>query len=124
MEYTTLTMVCTGMVARVALNRPAVRNAFNETVIAELTHAFNTLAKGSDIRVIILASTGAAFCAGADLTWMRRMADYTHAENVEDAKRLADMLHTIWRCPVPVIAQVQGDAYAGGMGLLATCDIV
>ena len=110
-------------VASVVLNRPEVRNAFNSEVIAELTQAFNDLGQQSDIRCIVLAAEGSAFCAGADLNWMRRMADYSYAENLADAAQLADMLRAIYDCPKPTIACIQGDVYAGGMGLVAACDI-
>lgn len=111
-------------VATVTLNRPDVRNAFNETTITELALAFDELGRRDDVRVIVLAANGVAFCAGADLNWMKKMAGYSHAENLDDATRLADMLRTIYLCPKPVVAKVQGDCYAGGMGLVAACDIV
>ncbi|MBE0473723.1 enoyl-CoA hydratase/isomerase family protein [Rhodoferax sp.] len=112
-----------GAVARVALNRPEVRNAFNDEVIAELTQAFSQLGQDPDVRAIVLAASGPAFCAGADLNWMRRMADYTDAENLADAAQLAEMLHVIYTCPKPTVARIQGDVYAGGMGLVAACDM-
>jgi methylglutaconyl-CoA hydratase len=108
----------------VTLNRPAVRNAFNDGVIAELTEAFSTLGQREDLRVIVLAAEGKAFCAGADLNWMKAMAGYSWDENRADAARLAQMLWTIYRCPVPIVARVQGDVYAGGVGLVACADIV
>jgi methylglutaconyl-CoA hydratase len=125
MNFSTLT-VETGRahIARVILNRPEVRNAFNETLIAELTQAFEMLGQAPDVRVIILQGNGPSFCAGADLNWMRAMADNSREENLAGATRMAEMLHTVWRCPKPVIAMVHGDTYAGGMGLVATCDIV
>jgi methylglutaconyl-CoA hydratase len=110
-------------VGRIALNRPEVRNAFNDELIAEITAAFADLGKRDDVRCIVLSAAGTAFCAGADLNWMRRMADYSYNENLEDAGKLATMLHTIAACPKPTIAAVQGDVYAGGTGLVATCDI-
>ena len=119
-----LTITRTGHTARVTLNRPEVRNAFNETLIAELTEAFTTLGRDPHLRAIVLAAEGKAFCAGADLNWMKAMAGYDWDENHSDAGRLAEMLWTIYRCPVPVIARVQGDVYAGGVGLVAVCDIV
>jgi methylglutaconyl-CoA hydratase len=109
--------------ATVTLNRPDVRNAFNEDVIAELTHAFTRLGQQADVRCIVLAANGPAFCAGADLNWMRRIADYSHAENLADAAQLAEMLRVIYTCPKPTVARIQGDVYAGGMGLAATCDV-
>lgn len=110
-------------VATVTLNRPDVRNAFNETAIAELAQAFRDLGADGGVRAIVLAARGPAFCAGADLNWMKKMAGYTHEENRADAAQLADMLHVIYTCPQPVLAKVQGDCYAGGMGLVAACDI-
>jgi len=112
-----------GTVATVTLNRPEVRNAFNDAVIAELTAAFAALGQDPQVRTIVLAAHGPAFCAGADLNWMRRMADYTHAENLADAGQLAEMLRVIYTCPKPTVARIQGDVYAGGMGLVAACDM-
>ena len=112
-----------GHVATVTLSRPEVRNAFNDEVIAELSQAFTTLGDDARVRAIVLAAEGPAFCAGADLNWMRRMADYTREENLRDAAQLAFMLRTIYECPKPTIARVQGDVYAGGMGLVAACDM-
>ncbi len=110
-------------VARVTLARPEVRNAFNEVVIAELTAAFRALDADDTVRAVILAADGSAFCAGADLNWMRRMAGYSREENLVDAAALAEMLRSIAACRKPTIARVQGDAYAGGMGLVAACDV-
>ena len=113
-----------GPVARVFLNRPDVRNAFNDGVIAELTAAFTGFAADDTLRAVVLGGHGKAFCAGADLSWMRAMADYTWEQNRADAQGLADMLHAIWSCPVPVVGRVHGDCYAGGVGLAAVCDIL
>ena len=111
-------------VAEVYLNRPEVRNAFNDGVIAELTAAFSTLGADPDLRAIVLGGHGKAFCAGADLSWMRAMADYSWAENHADAAGLAQMLWTVWSCPVPVVGRIHGDCYAGGVGLAAVCDVL
>lgn len=110
-------------VARVWLNRPDVRNAFNDDVIAELAQAFAGFARDGELRAVVLGGHGKAFCAGADLTWMKRMAGYSWDENRADAQVLADMLWAIDRCPVPVVARIHGDCYAGGVGLAAVCDI-
>ena len=112
-----------GHVATVILSRPDVRNAFNDEVIAELSQAFIQLGDDPQVRAIVLMAEGPAFCAGADLNWMRRMADYSREENEQDAEKLAFMLRTIYECPKPTIARVQGDVYAGGMGLVACCDM-
>lgn len=111
-------------VARVWLNRPDVRNAFNDEVIAALTRTFEDLSKDKALRVVVLGAHGKAFCAGADLNWMKAMAGYSWEENRADAQRLADMLWTLDQCPVPVVGRVQGDCYAGGMGLAAICDVL
>jgi methylglutaconyl-CoA hydratase len=111
-------------VAEVWLNRPEVRNAFNDGVIAELTAAFRGFAEDKDLRAVILAGEGKAFCAGADLNWMRAMADYSWEQNRADAEGLAEMLWAIYSCPVPVVGRIHGDCYAGGVGLAAVCDIL
>ena len=112
-----------GFIARITLTRPEVRNAFNDEVIQQLKAAFEDVGQREDVRAVVLAAEGPAFCAGADLNWMRRMADYTREENIADAGQLAAMLKVIYECPKPTIAAVQGDVFAGGMGLVATCDI-
>jgi methylglutaconyl-CoA hydratase len=118
-----LLLATTGGVTTVTINRPDVRNAFNDEVIAELTAVFLELGKRPEVRCVVLAGSGTAFCAGADLNWMKRMAGYTREENLEDAGGLARMLEVIYACPKPTIARVQGDVYAGGTGLVAACDI-
>ena len=109
--------------ATVTLNRPEVRNAFNDESITALTEAFTTLGANDAVRVIVLAADGPGFCAGADLNWMRRMAEYSRDENVADAAKLAEMLRVLYTCPKPTVVRVQGDVFAGGMGLVAACDI-
>jgi methylglutaconyl-CoA hydratase len=123
MTYESLDIAIDGKVATVTLNRPDVRNAFNETTIAELALAFDELGRSDTVRAIVLAANGPAFCAGADLNWMKKMAGYSDAENLADAAKLADMLRTIYLCQKPVVAKIQGDCYAGGTGLVAACDI-
>ena len=113
-----------GAVARVWLNRPDIRNAFNEDSIAALAKTFAALAGDAGVRAVVLSGRGKAFCAGADLGWMRKMAGYSWDENRADAQALAEMLWTIYRCPVPVVGRIQGDCYAGGVGLAAVCDIL
>ena len=110
-------------VVTISLCRPDVRNAFNDEVIAELKAAFTEAGQAADVRCVVLAAEGPAFCAGADLNWMRRMADYTRDENLADAGQLAAMLRAIYECPKPTIARVQGDVFAGGVGLVAACDM-
>jgi methylglutaconyl-CoA hydratase len=124
MDYQTLEIRQEQAVATVWLNRPDVRNAFNETSIAELTQAFSALDADASVRAVVLAARGVAFCAGADLNWMKKMAGYSREENLADAAGLAAMLRAIHDCGKPVLARVQGDCYAGGMGLATACDIV
>lgn len=124
MDFKTLTVSIADTVATITLNRPDVRNAFNEEAIEDLAVAFEGLGQTDTVRAIVLAANGPAFCAGADLNWMKKMAGYSDDENQQDAMRLANMLRTIYLCPKPVVARVQGDCYAGGMGLAAACDIV
>ncbi len=118
-----LTITDQGAIRTITLSRPDVRNAFNDEVIAELKAAFIDAGHAADVRCVVLAAEGPAFCAGADLNWMRRMADYTRDENLADAGQLAAMLHAIYECPKPTIARVQGDVFAGGVGLVAACDM-
>ena len=118
-----LTIIDHGAVRTITLSRPDVRNAFNDEVIAELKNAFTEAGQAADVRCVVLAAKGSAFCAGADLNWMRRMADYTRDENLADAGELAAMLRAIYECPKPTIARVQGDVFAGGVGLVAACDM-
>ena len=110
-------------VARVTLNRPEVRNAFDDALIKLLHEAFVSLAKDQSVRAVVLAGNGPSFCAGADLNWMKRMAGYDFAANQRDAQALADMLAALDRMPKPTIARVHGPAFAGGTGLVAACDI-
>ena len=118
-----LSITQTGPVARITLTMPEIRNAFSDEVIQAITEAFADVGARADVRAVVLAAEGSAFCAGANLNWMRRMADYTREENLADASKLAAMLRTIAECPKPTIARVQGDVYAGGMGLVAACDM-
>ena len=124
MDYTNLSVTIADKVATVTLTRPDVRNAFNEKTITELAVAFDELGRNEFVRAVVLTAEGLAFCAGADLNWMKKMAGYSHDENHLDAMALADMLRTIYLCPKPVVARIQGDCYAGGMGLAAACDII
>jgi methylglutaconyl-CoA hydratase len=112
-----------GGVARVTLNRPELRNAFDDAVIGKLTQAFAELEKDQSVRALVLAGNGPAFCAGADLNWMKRMAGYGYEENLADAKALAEMLAALDRMTKPTIARVHGPVFAGGTGLVAACDI-
>jgi methylglutaconyl-CoA hydratase len=120
---TTLRIERDGPVARVWLDRPEVRNAMNGTLIRELAAAFGALAGEEGVRAIVLGGSGKAFCAGADLAFMREAADFTWEQNHADAAALAEMLWSMYSCPVPLIARIHGDCYAGGLGLASVCDI-
>jgi methylglutaconyl-CoA hydratase len=120
----TLDIHIEGRVAKVFLNRPEVRNAFNDGVITELAETFTRLGQDPGVRVIVLGGHGKAFCAGADLNWMKSMAGYGWEDNRADATRLAEMLWAIYSCPLPVVGRLHGDCYAGGMGLAACCDVL
>ena len=118
-----LTITNQGVIRNLTLCRSDMRNAFNDEVIAELIAAFVDAGRDASVRCVILGAEGSAFCAGADLNWMRRMADYTREQNLADAEQLAVMLRTIYECPKPTIARIQGDVFAGGVGLVAACDM-
>lgn len=119
----TIQVARAGSVATVTLNRPSVHNAFDDTLIAETTAALQALADDAGVRALVLTGTGATFSAGADLNWMRRMAQASAAENRDDALRLAKLLRTLQFFPKPTLARVNGSAYGGGVGLVACCDI-
>ena len=123
MKYKTLEIAVGHGVGVIWMNRPEVRNAFNEIMISELTQAFQAADADPGLRAVVLAGRGPAFCAGADLNWMKRMSGYGDKENRADAMALAAMLNTIYMMKKPTVARVHGPAVAGGMGLVAACDI-
>jgi methylglutaconyl-CoA hydratase len=123
MPFQALEIELTGPVATLWMNRPDLHNAFDETLIAELTAACIALDKDKDVRVVVLAGRGKSFSAGADLNWMRRAANNGLDENLTDARALANMLRTLAEMNKPTIARVQGAALGGGMGLASACDI-
>jgi methylglutaconyl-CoA hydratase len=110
-------------VATVTLNRPAIHNAFDDRLIADLTAALRRLAEDAAVRVVVLTGSGESFSAGGDLNWMRRMAGYSDAENLADAMALAELLRTLNELSKPTVARVNGAAFAGGLGLICCCDI-
>ncbi|BDX06801.1 enoyl-CoA hydratase/isomerase family protein [Planctobacterium marinum] len=110
-------------VATVTLNRPEKHNAFDDEIIAELTQLFKRIGEDKSVRAMVLKANGPSFCAGADASWMKRMADYSFDENVADAKKLANMLWHLNTMPKPTIARVQGATYGGAVGLVACCDM-
>ena len=112
-----------GGVARVVLNRPEVHNALDDRLIADLGASLEKLAVDRAVRLVLLTGQGASFCAGGDLAWMRRTADYTIEQNLADAMSLARLLYRLHTMPQPTLALVNGPAYGGGVGLVACCDI-
>ena len=108
----------------IRLNRLEVHNVMNELMISELTDSFNKIAADDTVRLIVLRGNGKSFCAGADLNYMKSIAEHGYDENYEDGKRLANLFKTIYLCPIPTIAVVHGVAFGGANGLLAACDIV
>jgi methylglutaconyl-CoA hydratase len=123
-SYRTVEVQVAGSVARVALNRPDVRNAFNEVMIEDLTSVLGKIAADDSVRVVVLTGNGTAFCAGADLNWMKKMKDFTVEENYRDALCLAELMHLLYSLPKPTIARVNGPSIGGSNGLVAACDIV
>lgn len=113
-----------GAVARMVLNRPEVRNAFDDELIAAMTASARRLTADPGVRVVILEGAGPVFCAGADLNWMSRMVGYSRDDNVLDASRLATMFQALNRLSKPLVGRVHGAALGGGAGLVAVCDIV
>lgn len=124
MEFTTLQIGIEKNVARVALNRPEVRNALNAMMIHELTEAIDWLDAREDIHVIEICGNGKSFCAGADLNYMKDIAKYGYAQNLDDANKLSKLFKTIYFCNTPVIALVHGHVIGGGNGIIAACDVV
>ena len=119
----TLEITTIGKVATVAINRPDVHNAFDDTLVADLTVALTKCERDANCRVVVLTGTGSTFSAGADLNWMRGMARASESDNRVDAERLAALMHKLNMFPKPTIARVNGAAYGGGVGLIACCDI-
>lgn len=108
----------------ITLNRPEVKNAFNAEMIQEITELFTSLNNEENIKAIILKGEGTAFCAGADLNWMKSMIKYSYQENLQDSQKLWDMFAAIKNCHHPLIAQIHGAVFGGGLGILACCDYV
>jgi methylglutaconyl-CoA hydratase len=124
MSYQYITSTREGHVEQLTLNRPEVRNAFNDAMILELSTWARATADDRSVRAVVIRGAGPVFCAGADVNWMSKTIDYTEAENLEDARRTSVMFRAIDELPVPVIARVQGAAIGGGAGLGAVCDVV
>ena len=124
MDFNTIKVQLGESVAWVNLDRPEVRNALNDTMINELTEVFDWLNSRDDIRVIVVKGNGKAFCAGADLAYMKAMAGYSHAQNVADAERLSKLFRTIYYCNKAVVVVVHGACIGGANGIIAAADIV
>jgi len=124
MTYSTIQLESEGPIARIWLNRPEVRNAFNSVMIRELGAAIEAVAKSDSLRVLVLSGRGDSFCAGADLNWMREVVRFSFEQNLEESLQLAELLHRLFTLPKPTIARVNGPAIGGGVGLVAACDIV
>ncbi|MFH1119353.1 MAG: enoyl-CoA hydratase/isomerase family protein [Bacteroidota bacterium] len=122
-QFNTLEIQITNQVATIWLNRPEIRNAFNEVMIGELIKAFHEVSSLDDVRVIVLRGRGKSFCAGADLNWMRDVATYSYEQNYKESLQLSDCFYTIYNCPKPTIAVVHGAAIGGANGLLSACDM-
>jgi methylglutaconyl-CoA hydratase len=123
-EFAHITSRRDGAIERLTLNRPAVRNAFNDAMIAELSAWAEAIAADHAVRAVVLTGAGPTFCAGADVSWMAKTIEYTEAENVDDARRASRMFDAINHLPVPVVGRVHGAAVGGGAGLVAVCDVV
>ena len=123
MNYETLVYTKKDDIVTVVLNRPDVHNAMNDILINELTQCFRKLTTDDSVAVVILTGNGKSFCAGADLSWMKRMVNYTKEENKDDSHLLLEMYETVNSCPKPVIGRINGNPFGGGIGLLAVCDI-
>lgn len=123
MKYETIEIKREKDIVTVLLNRPEVHNAMNEKLMTELTSCFKELSNDDNTRIIILTGNGKSFSAGADLNWMKSMAQYSKEENIKDSRLLLDLYETIFNCPKPVIGRINGHAFGGGIGLVAVCDI-
>lgn len=122
-SYSTLELEISNQTATIWLNRPEIHNAFNEVMIGELIKAFNEVSALEDVRVVVLRGHGKSFCAGADLNWMRSVAQYSYEQNYKESLQLSDCFFTIYNCPKPTIAVVHGAAIGGANGLLSACDM-
>ncbi len=122
-KYETVKIHMDGPIARVSFCRPEVHNAFNDTLIYEMTDLFSSLKQDKNLRVIVLTGEGKSFCAGADLNWMRRVKDYSFEKNLEESLALANLFWLIYSMPVPVVGRINGAAIGGGTGFVSVCDI-
>lgn len=123
MNYTTITYDKSQHIARVSFCRPEIHNAFNSTVIAEMSEVFRHINTDDTIRVVLLSGEGKSFCAGADLNWMKSVIDQTYEQNLTESNALADLFYQMYTCPRPIVGRINGAAIGGGTGFVAVCDI-
>lgn len=123
MAYTVLTYEKAGRIGKVTFNRPEIHNAFNATVITEMSQVFSEMEKDDDIRVVLLTGAGKSFCAGADLNWMREVINQSFDQNLAESNALADLFYQIYTFQRPVVGRINGAAIGGGTGFVAVCDI-
>lgn len=121
--YSTVALERDGRIARVTFNRPEIHNAFNATVITEMSSVFSDIERDKDIRVVLLTGEGKSFCAGADLNWMRAVVDQSFEENLAESNALADLFYQMYTCTRPIVGRINGAAIGGGTGFVALCDI-
>ncbi len=121
--YETVKLIKDGPIARVSFCRPEIHNAFNDTLIYEMTDLFTSLKEDKNLRVVVLTGEGKSFCAGADLNWMRRVKDYSFEKNLEESLALAELFWLIYTMPFPIVGRINGAAIGGGTGFVAVCDI-
>jgi len=123
MDLSTITYHKDDRIARVTFNRPGIHNAFNGTVLIEMSQVFSEIEKDKDIRVVLLTGKGKSFCAGADLNWMRDVVKQSFEENLAESNELAELFYKIYTCHRPVVGRINGAAIGGGTGFVAVCDI-
>jgi len=123
MNYTTLKFEKKGKIANVIFNRPEIHNAFNSTVISEMSDVFIEIEKDNSLRAVVLTGEGKSFCAGADLNWMKAVKDAGYEKNLKESNNLADLFYQIYTCKLPVIGKINGAAIGGGTGFVALCDM-
>lgn len=121
--FQTIRVALAGKVARITFARPEVHNAFNATMIGELSEAFDLMRNEPGVRVVVLTGEGKSFCAGADINWMREIIEYSYEQNLSESLQLAEALHKLYTLPKPTVAMVNGTAIGGGNGFLSACDI-
>lgn len=123
MSYTTLRFETNNRIARITFSRPEVHNAFHSGVIKEMRQVFAEIAMNTDIRAVVITGEGKSFCAGADLNWMKAVAEYKFDQNLTESNELAELFNDMYTCTRPIIGRINGAAIGGGAGFVAVCDI-